>query len=821
MKFNVLQENIINSLDGAYLISAPVGTGKTTVLAERVVTAIAAGITPEEILGLTFTNRAAEEMTERIRKRVNDKGVMDGLTVKTFHGFCAFFIKVEAKEIGLEADFVIFDETDQEETMRRIMTDFPEINMFYQDGGRVRDLIERLYQYRLRRVENEVGCNLPELKLDPVLLEINRRYEAALLDQNAIDYNGLVLITLHHLYMNEALRRKWGQRYRFIQLDEFQDTHLSEYLVVKELAKKHKNIALIGDLDQTIYGWRGSQPALISKLYKAHFAPVTELKLEVNYRFNSNLLLAVKSFLSCLKAPATTTVTAHVTAETEEKRVKVFAGHNLDEEINWTIENIIDLQKAEPKARIAVLTRANYLIVRVAEVFAAKKIAHTTVDKYDFFRRQEIKDIFAYLKILYNKYDLESAQRLVMRPARNIGPVTLQNIREQGAAVGLKVSDFLNFRNYRHEEPFANLIKQHQTGRVVVLDTETTGRDVFQDEIIQIYAVEIVAGQPAGDFHHYIKNIKPVGDSEAVHGLSDEFLQQEGGEAAVVLKELKDFIGAAPIVAHNVNFDAPMIVENGQRHGVHFDLEECYDTLDLAKRFIQSDSYRLSVLAKKLTLSEATHDAKDDVLATAGLLQYLVNKLMDRQPARVKLWQEYSGKFLKLSTQLEQWKKKTYKLKPAEVIDHIWRDSGLGDYYAKTDNSESRQQSIETLLTLFKDRDDATCRPEVKLRDLITYAALAKDINFIGLDQGKIPVVTVHQVKGLEFDYVFIVGMNDRDFPLGNSKDIEEEKRLFYVALTRARQSVFISYSRFNPQGYPKAKSPFVDYIDGRFVAIE
>jgi len=136
MEFNDLQKQIINSVNGAYLISAPVGTGKTTVLAERVITALNSGIKPEEILCLTFTNRAAEEMTERINKRIGKKGIFDALTLKTFHGFCAYFIKAEAKEIGIATDFVIFDEVDQKETLKRILSGYPVLASQYSDDKR-------------------------------------------------------------------------------------------------------------------------------------------------------------------------------------------------------------------------------------------------------------------------------------------------------------------------------------------------------------------------------------------------------------------------------------------------------------------------------------------------------------------------------------------------------------------------------------------------------------------------------------------------------------------------------------------------------------
>jgi len=821
MELNEAQKKIISKLDGALLISAPVGTGKTTVLAERVINAINTGIKPESILCLTFTNRAAEEMSQRIRQKLNSKPVFDALTVLTFHSFCAYFIKAEAKASGLPADFVIFDEEDQVETMRQVLENYPELADTHTKEKRgVLDLLERLYNYRLNSLLNTVGCKVKNFPLDKIYREIDRQYLRLLSDQHALDFNQLVIKTIELLYTNEKIRDQWAGRFKLIQVDEFQDTHLSEYLVIKELAKIHKNLALIGDLDQTIYGWRGSEPLFITELFLNHFAPVTKLDLEINYRFNSGVINAVRSFLPSFKNASTKIISSDGAAVETEPAVKVFSGYNLAEEAGWVAENILKIKKDRPEAKIAVLTRANYLVNHIAEVFAAKGIAHITVDKYDFFRKQEIKDIYAYLKIIFNKFDLPSAYRLVLRPSRNIGLATLKNINELGAPIGLKISDFLNFKNYRFTEPFANLLKLFRTGRIVVLDTETTGTNVLRDELVQIYAIELINGRPKKEFHYYLKNTLPVGSSEAVHGLTDEFLRQHGQAPQKILSELRQFIGTAPVVGHNINFDLSMIVENGKRNELQFDFPEYYDTLDLARRLIEAENYRLSTLANLLGLAKATHDAKADVLATVDLLAVLIKKLGPHQAARGELFKKYSEKFIQLSSLINNWETAVKEKRPAEALEYIWTDSGLKDYYQQDEAKERRNKSIETLIQLFGDKDNPARPPDAMMRELINYAALIKDISFLGLDQGKIPVVTIHQVKGLEFDYVFLVGLNERLFPSSKSDDLEEEKRLFYVAITRARQGIYLSYSKFDQYSRPLSKSRFIDYIDAKYLEI-
>jgi DNA helicase-2/ATP-dependent DNA helicase PcrA len=801
------------------LVSAPVGTGKTTILSERVITALNAGIKPEEILCLTFTNRAAEEMMNKVKASIGKKEIYELLTVKTFHGFCAYFIKSEAKRVGVNTDYVIFDKTEQVETMKNILEEYPEYT-----GGNGRenavasDILDKVYHYRLNKIEREANCEVPPRFLDEKMIEMGEKYRKSLEEQNALDFNELVILTFKTLYQDKEARKKWNKKFKLIQLDEFQDTHLSEYLIVKELAKGYKNIAFIGDLDQTIYEWRGSRPFFIKKLIEFHFPDLTEVYLDTNYRFNKNILEAVSSFLKSFNDPKTGKLEAPAGQTSEpEPCIEVFEGYNLREEVDWIIENIKELREKEPEARMAVLARSNGFIKRVSDIFKEKGVEHVTLDQFEFFRRQEIKDIYAYIKLIFNKFDLESAYRAIRRPARNIGPATIKNIREKGGEAGIKVSDFLDFKNFSFSEPFAGLISKFDNGRIVVLDTETTGTDVLKDEIIQIFAIEVVNGKPGKEFHCYVKNSIPVGASAEVHELTDEFLQKNGMEPKKALQELKKFVDNSITVGHNINFDLSMIEENSRRNNIMFNFKEYYDTLDLSRRLVESENYKLTTLAEKLGLTVATHDARDDVLATVDLLAILVERLKEKQSQRAEIFQEYSKKFIKLSSQIKRWKKAVKENRPAEALEYIWEDSGLKDYYAQDSEKEKREASIKTLVKFFNDRDNPDRPADIALRELINFGSLNKDITFLGLDKGKVPVVTVHQAKGLEFDYVFLVGLNDSIFPV-NKDNSEEEKRLFYVAMTRAKKKIYASYSNFNDYGYPLNRSPFIGYIDEKYI---
>ena len=812
LQFNKQQKEIINNIEGAYLVAAPVGTGKTTVLTERIIKAIEAGIRPNEILCLTFTNRAAEEMRERIKNKLCREDFSE-IIINTFHGFCAYFLKSEAKTLGISNDFVIIDDTEQLDILEKLARKY-----YFEEDFNLKSFPDKIYKSEQHRLYQKIGIivNKP-LILSKTKEDLKKEYQQIIARQNAFDFNQLVIQTLEALYLNKRVQKKWARRFRFIQLDEFQDTHLSEYLVIKELAKIHKNIALIGDLDQTIYGWRDSKPYDIVKLFRQHFAPVKEFNLEINYRFNPSLLLALRSVLTNFNS-LTKNLKSHQEGERLDKPITIFRAYNFSEEINWVIENIKNIREKEKKAKIAVLARLHSSIKGAASIFKEKGIAHITIDQYDFFRRQEIKDACAYLKALIGNIDMDVARRLTQRPRRDIGDKTLEIIYKEGAPIGLKISDFLYFNNYRFKEPFEALLSSWKNGRIVVLDTETTGTDVYKDNIVQIYAQEIIDGRPGRSLHYYLKSEIPVGYSEEIHGLSDEFLEKEGRDPKEILKKLREFLGNDIIVGHNVNFDLAMIKENGRRRGINFSFFGWHDTLDISRRFLELENYKLTTIAKSLKLRSASHSADDDVAATVDLLSELIKYLKKDDLKREKLWNKFKKKFIFLAQQLDSWRPLIKKQRPARVLQIVLEESGLKEFYQKDSSSKTRLKSLDTLIKLFQKRDDANESCEVSFNNLIHYISLVRNIDFLGLDQGKIPIVTIHQVKGLEFDYVFLIKMNEKFFPsYKDYNDLEEAKRLFYVALTRARKKIFISYSNFDDFNRPLSPSHFINFIDKKY----
>ena len=252
------QKQIVEFLNGGLLLLAPVGTGKTLNLAERAAFAVSQGIAPDRILCLTFTNRAAKEMSERIKRKHPDYA--SKMTISTFHALCANMLRFESREIGIPSDFVVYDDVDSIELI--------------QDIGHLEPRMARDIYYAIGNVKINASGNLISSgdlmgdlfeRMADATASMAIEYQQNLLARHALDFHDLLVLVRSMLKENEDIREHWMNRYDFVQVDEVQDTHFSEYRVVRALAQRSGNLAMIGDFDQTIYEWRGSQPEIQQK----------------------------------------------------------------------------------------------------------------------------------------------------------------------------------------------------------------------------------------------------------------------------------------------------------------------------------------------------------------------------------------------------------------------------------------------------------------------------------------------------------------------------------------------------------------------------
>lgn len=782
------QAAFINCLDRHILLQASVGTGKTFALAHRVAKAVSSGVPPERVLCVTFTNRAAREMSERIQLYCPGS---ERVVTKTFHGLCAWILRLGAKKVGLPQDFVIVDEDDAQEIIRQLR-----LGSGLEGPEKV---YHKLHDLKLKTRKQGLHGDAPaDLQ----------RYQAELRSMGGLDFADLIVETSRALAPGGPLWEDWRDRFALIQVDEMQDTHLAEYEIIARLAARAQSLVLVGDFDQTIYEWRGSTPDEVISRFRQDFPNVRRMTFTENHRSTRTLLEAAGRVATSFGGTPSEPVSSAVQGEP----IVIHGAHDERGEASWIAQTIQSLHgEGVPYDRMGVLCRSNGRASVISQGLQAQGVPHLTVETYEFFRRQEVKDVMAYLRFLLNPEDSVSLRRILRRPGRGIGEATLEAV-ERMRPTGLRLADLASMDTFAVGDPFLRLIEAFAQDTVVIFDCETTGLDPSEDEIVELAAYKIRQGRHVDTFQKLLKPSKSVGLSQRVHGLSDELLQAQGEDPRRVLAEFAQFAQGALLVGHNARFDLGMLEGAARRHGVNFTVGHHYDTLALARRFIDARSYRLEDLAAQLHLEETpTHRAQADVAATFSLLKVLLPLAREQLQARQEFISKVRPQFVEFAYLISEWRDLLPRVRPAQLMEVVLRQSGLAEHYAK---EPRRVENLRELHRTALAHDDLRLSPMQALESLTNFAALARNIDRMDLE-GKVVCITVHQAKGLEFDVVFLAGMSEWEFPnygaLKQGRELEE-RRLFYVAVTRAKQRLFVSYFR-HKNGKPRSESPYLRYL--------
>lgn len=799
---NPAQAEIIRQREGALLVLAPAGTGKTRVMAERLAMALEDGLAPARTLAVTFTNRAAAEMRARVAERLG-KAARE-VNIRTFHGLCAWILRREAPDLGLAQDFVIYDEEDSKEVLKFCLRKTTlKVQDVYWELSRLKSACP-VHQLTLAEV--------PDLDLggqDPALAAALRQYHHLLAQRHALDFADLVLRVRAMLELFPEKQDHWSRRFDWVQVDEVQDTHHSEYEVVRHLCRRTGHLALFGDVDQTIYEWRGSEPDAVLDRFRQDFSPVTELSLVHNYRATRALLRVADRFASTFNNRRTRIQPA---ADLPEGAPPVLhCAPDPSGEAAWIAQQVHRLQRDDAWVRVGILARTHKRSQAVSRSLERAGIPHVTVEEYEFFRRQEIKDTVARLRLLLNPHDIGALGRIVRRPSSGIGNATLKKLWREGEQHALRVTDMLRIESHEHGDPFAPLLDGLTREGVVVLDVETTGLNPAEDEVIDIGAVRVKGGEVVDRFERLIRPSLPVGESAAVHGLTDEMLSRDGEPAERVFQALQAFVNEAHVVGHNVRFDLGMLRAHGLRAGVPLSFSSWDDTLEISRRLLRRERYDLDSLCQSLgTTRRPSHRALADTEATAELLLALQDPLATGSGHRLDLVARHGKHFSPLARLLKRWREEAATLRPGALCELMLEESGLRAYYAR---DARRTGHLDELVRFLQENDLAQVDPRTALSDLVQQVALARNVDHLAKDDPRVPVITIHQSKGLEFDAVFVAGATDGEFPsfyAVRDGKVEEERRLFYVAITRARHQLFVSSFRQNDQGRPTGPSPFV-----------
>lgn len=594
-QLNAEQKKAVLYNDGPLLILAGAGSGKTKVLTTKIAYLIKEKqVSPYEILAITFTNKAAKEMKERVENLIGEEARW--IQISTFHSFGLKLLRENCKELGYEPNFVIMDSDDSLTIVKKI----------------IKELNYDVKQYNPKAIKNKISSCKNELMspkdyekyigndYDKVIYEVYERYEEKLKSSNAVDFDDLLVLPIKLFRKNKDILEHYQNRYKYILIDEYQDTNEAQYILSKMISAKYKNICVVGDADQAIYGFRGANYKNILNFEK-DYKNALSIKLEQNYRSTKNILDAANCVIKNNQSRKEKNLWS---TKGDGEKVTYYRAYDQLDEAHQVASFIKKIQKAgKPLNKVAILYRTNAQSRVMEEELLKDNIPYHIVGGLSFYSRKEIKDLLAYLKLIYNEKDDVSFLRVINTPKRGIGLKSIQALQT------------------RADENNSSLF-------------------------------EAIDGGKEQAFKEMILNLK---------------------------KE-----------------------------------------------------------AEKVSLTE------------------LIDKVLDASSMKKELESE------------------------------------------KTIEAEVRLENLKEFKSITKAFEERLGL--VSLEDFLYEVSLVNDKDEYSDETDKVSLMTVHSVKGLEFDIVFVIGLEEGVFPhmnsLYSSYDVEEERRLCYVAITRAKEKLYLLNAR-------------------------
>jgi DNA helicase-2/ATP-dependent DNA helicase PcrA len=441
---NIAQREAVINTEGASLVIAGAGSGKTRVLTYRIAHLLNNGVPPQSILALTFTNKAAREMKARIESEAGSN-ISRHLWMGTFHSVFSRILRLESATIGYPATFTIYDTQDSKSLLKSIIKSFNLEDNTYKPGiilNRISTAKNNLvtavaYHQNIQQRDADQAARIP--KTGEIYLEYTRRCKSA----GAMDFDDLLLVTNILFKNHPEVLAKYQHLFRYILVDEYQDTNFSQYLIVKRLAELHHNICVVGDDAQSIYSFRGARIENILN-FKHDYPDFKTYKLEQNYRSTQVIVDAANSLIAKNKHQIQKTVFSE---NAVGDRIKVLTAMNEHEEGYLVANEIFDhrMKDRENFSDFAILYRTNAQSRVFEEILRKRNIPYKIYGGLSFYQRKEIKDILSYFRLIINPKDDESFKRIINYPARGIGSTTLNRLEEAAAVSGSSIFEVANY----------------------------------------------------------------------------------------------------------------------------------------------------------------------------------------------------------------------------------------------------------------------------------------------------------------------------------------------------------------------------------------
>lgn len=832
IKFTEEQQKIIDLKEGIHLVLAPPGSGKTELLATRVEKAINEGYKEDEIICLTFTNRAAKEMKDRIEKKYPQNSIIIG----NIHNYCTKFL-LDNKLIS--ANTSILDEEEVDNLLTEIKREIG-----YQEDVYNPNILR--YNTYLKQKELNFDEKIilePENSSFPDIKQIKiicKKYEKIKADYDFIDFDDILTITYNFL-IKKTLKYSTSN-FKWIQVDEVQDLNPIQWGIINCISDENSLKVLFGDYEQAIFSFMGAKlnslhefENICKKSEKGGIHNLTK-----NFRSPSYLLSLYIDYAKALLSPSwkkDPIPNIIISPNTGDLRILRVDG-SIKKEARIIVK-ILETELLKNKDEsTAIIVRYNNTADIIDSILKETNINYFKVSGFDLFRRKSVKGLLSFLSILLNEFDKIAWIRLFYEFS------ITESLKQSRSVVvdylfknSITPIDFIKYDKKSTE--IQEFLSAYNNTRVIIFDTESTGLNTDEDDIIQIAAIEVINGKINSEFEVYINTNKDLTESEKVHHISKEFLIEHGVNAKEGLKMFVEFINKSntSLIAHNLSYDYEILKLNLKKY-LNFDLDQIelkyFDTLKITKLvYYNLSSYKLEDLIKQLDIEGVnSHNALDDVKATVNLIVKIIPIISKKAIVIEKLYQ--NDNFLKLIDKFNKRVKPIYSHIDSNLKKDITIQSVIDLYFKyvvenkfideKNYHEKERKELKKLLIHLdINTKNDILKTLQDRLKKYLPEYLTYKESDLYTGDE-RVVLSTVYKAKGLEFDNVIIAETTDNTYPSWASKTKEEkteDARALYVALTRARKRIIItSHSIFITRygtSKPREESPFINPIRHHF----
>jgi DNA helicase-2/ATP-dependent DNA helicase PcrA len=773
-QLNPEQRAAVETVDGPVLILAGAGSGKTRVITYRIAYLIQEkGVSPDSILAVTFTNKASKEMGERIDKLL-EHGSLSKPTIATFHSLCVRILRrdIEALRIngvGLTRTFAIYDENDQQSIVKAIMKRMG-LDTKQLTPRTVLGKISWAKSHMIDPQEYYLASTDPNSER---IAHIFESYRKEMEKNNALDFDDLLLETVRLLKSSSEVRERYQRRYKYLLVDEYQDTNRPQYELMKMLAGERKNVCAVGDEDQSIYSWRGADIRNILE-FEQDFPNAKIIRLEQNYRSTEVILEAAGAVVANNAQRKGKTLWTERDGGAMIGYYEAPDGENealfIADKINkYLREAGSNTAPGREVPKCAVLYRTNSQSRLVEEALRRYGIKYTMVGGFSFYERAEIRDMLSYLKLVQNPHDSVALQRVVNTPTRGIGKTTLETLERLALETGMSTWDAIGHSIKNQLVPARACLALEGFRRLItdakaILDPDFAGK-LAED----LAGVTPDAAEPEialdADFSFGENTSFDFGGDDAGEGTNFDFGAESESQPVVetVVLPALDLAMLSPFSKSNEDKQARISARR------------------LAERKAAASANASNPSSQGASsFFDSSNDGAFRKPGDRGTLPELIRFIIDR-----------SG-YIKV---LEQ------------------------------EGSPEAVSRIENLKELANAAQDAEERGET-LSDFLDHAALVSDTDKYNEDS-RVTLMSLHAAKGLEFPLVFLAGLEEGLFPhsrtLTDPNGLEEERRLCYVGMTRAMDTLVITraqYRRRYGNDAPEASTPsrFLEEIPGRLI---